>query len=96
MSIGIVGSIIDHFHVVYRVGNEISEDFIIGFSCEFERARAHFELVIKACNEMNGTLAAYLFIELCHRDMVYRGCVAQFFEEWSLIVKTCSQAEGDI
>ena len=45
---------------------------------------------------MNGTLAAYLVIEPCHRDMVYRGCVAQFFEEWSLIIKTCSQAEGDI
>ena len=96
MSLGIIRSIIYHFHVVYRVGNEISEDFIIGFSCEFERARAHFELIIKTCNEMNGTLAAYLVIEPCHRDMVYCCCVAQFFEEWSLIVKTCSQAEGDI
>ena len=96
MSLGIIRSIIDHFHVVYRIGNEIPEDFIIGFGCEFERTCAHFELIIKACNEMNGTLTAYLVIEPCHRDMVYCGCVAQFFKEWGLIIKTCGQAESDI
>ena len=88
MTAGSVFSVIDHLDIVDRVGNQITQCLVVGFCRETIALVVDAETVVIACYEMDASRTLDLFIECGISDAVNSRCIAQFLEEWRLIVES--------
>ena len=96
MPVAEVISIINHLHVIHTVRNEVGQSLIIQLARKFKRTSRHVKPIVHACNEMQRTLALYLFVKCYARFVVHGRSVAQFLKEWGLIIKTCCKTQCKI
>ena len=92
MAGGAVRSVIYHFYVVDGIGDKVIQYLVIRLCREFERSFVHHKMIVKAGNEVNGTLASDFVVEAGHSDMVHRCRVSQFLKKRRLIVKSRCKA----
>ena len=96
MSVAQVIAIINHLHIVHAVRNKVAQCLIIQFARKLKGTPRDVKPIVHTCNEMQRTLAFYLFIEGYACLVVHGRGVAQFLKEWGLIIKTCRKAQCKI
>ena len=96
MSVAQVIAIVNHLHVVHTVRNKVAQCLIIQFARKLKRTSRDVKPIVQTRNEMQRTLAFYLFIERYARLVVHGRGVAQFLKEWGLIIKTCRKTQCKI
>ena len=96
MSVAQVVAIINHLHIVHAVRNKVAQCLIIQFARKLERTSRDVKPIVQTRNEMQRTLALYLFIERYARLAVDGRGVAQFLKERGLIIKACRKTQCKI